>query len=681
MSARIRSGDAGALSEADFEEAFEKIPHMVPLIPRDLDKRFQAIAKSLNNEAANWMTTCASLVEIRSIVKFGELDGKTIASRMLSIQDEIRQAVSSLRSQVARDACMTVAYVAAQIGHEFKSQSEGLLPDLLRLSGQSTKIMATSGIIALKYICKYIRNPTFLQMLFEELKSSKNKLIRATISQMLYTIVEEWPEDTLQKNVQLLFQALEKGSVDADPTARKFSREAIQMAEAKISGFSAMSSARAIPTARTRTAQSTYIPMRAKSDMTSHKLRQPMSAASARILANQRKPSNPLPTGGNIPTKSQPSSRNASPKRQRPTPTQTPIQTSSSSSAIRSRVLNERRINGNGGSAVVPPRPVNGDMKGRQQPFRQVSEPKIHHVRQMRSPSPTKVANGNSEGGRRTPSNLRQPSAIITPSKNTTPVYRPQQRTVTQLTSQMSSMSVSDRNGTEDVHGLLMKTQPRTDGSLLSNPEAREALDQLARLVGDNKVIQMDYYFPQMFSRALDLACNPDVENLVRCAAVRLVKALVKQSKGISQRINTLITEILNLEENELQLHKEVEDLYVEISNSIPSHVILPTLLNLVKQTKPTDPTKKVCAKLKLLPYVLHKTDPDSVESMVDEVVPVLCQIYESSNASTVRRDCVICLIVFKNKVGMERLNQILNTTLEKLVDAYSKRHNMAVWK
>lgn len=48
---------------------------------------------------------------------------------------------------------------------------------------------------------------------------------------------------------------------------------------------------------------------------------------------------------------------------------------------------------------------------------------------------------------------------------------------------------------------------------------------------------------------------------------------------------------------------------------------------------------------------------------------------------SSVRRDCVICLIVFKNKVGMHQLRQQLNVTLEKLVEAYSKRQNMSVWQ
>lgn len=94
------------------------------------------------------------MVQIRSIIKYGNIDGKALATRLSSIQDELKNSVGSLRSQVARDACMTVAFIAQQLGLDFKHQAEGLLPELLRISGQSTKIMATSGITALKYVCK-----------------------------------------------------------------------------------------------------------------------------------------------------------------------------------------------------------------------------------------------------------------------------------------------------------------------------------------------------------------------------------------------------------------------------------------------------------------------------------------------------------------------------------------------
>ncbi|CAD5216615.1 unnamed protein product [Bursaphelenchus okinawaensis] len=661
MTARGRTGDAGAISEAEFEDSFSKIPQSMP-VHRDLEQRFQAIAKALQNEADNWSVTCNALIELRSIVKYGGLDGKTIAQKLNNIQDELRQSVRSLRSQVARDACITVAYVAQHIGMDFKNQAESLVPDLLKMSGQSTKIMATSGVTALRYICKNIKNHAMLQMLFEELKNNKSKLIRSTICLLLLNVVEEWPEELLQKNAQLLYQALEKGSTDADATARKYSRDGLQKAEAKVTGFSAMCTSRAIPASRGRTAQSSYIPMRATSDMTSHQIRKPFSAASNRVPISQRKPSNPsLASATNCPPKSQPGSRNASPKRRQ---FPTPIQPSTSSSAIRSRVLNERRMDNN--PAAVPPKPTNGDLKGRQT-TRQISEPKIPQVRQMRSPSPPK--NGH-DVGRRTPSNLRQPSAPITPKMNT-PVYRPQPRVISHTTEQ---------NGSQDVQTLLANTEMRHDGSPSSTRTVRESLDQLTRMVNDHKIPQLDYYLPQLFTRSLEIAKDTDAEGIVRCAAVRLLKALVKNAKGITPKVNTLITEIVSLEENELPLHKEIEDLFVEISNSCPVNAVLPILLNLVRATKTSDPTNKVRATLQLLPYVLHKTDTIMVEGLVDDIVPVLRQIYENSTVTGVRRDAVICMIVFKNKVGIERIQQRLNANLVKLVEAYATRRHLAIF-
>lgn len=75
-------------------------------------------------------------------------------------------------------------------------------------------------------------------MLFEELKNSKSKLIRSSICQMLFVIVDDWPEELLHRNASTIQQALEKGSEDADPTARQYSREGLQKAQERIPNVS-----------------------------------------------------------------------------------------------------------------------------------------------------------------------------------------------------------------------------------------------------------------------------------------------------------------------------------------------------------------------------------------------------------------------------------------------------------
>lgn len=152
-------------------------------------------------------------------------------------------------------------------------------------------------------------------------------------------------------------------------------------------------------------------------------------------------------------------------------------------------------------------------------------------------------------------------------------------------------------------------------------------MDQLARLTNENKISQWDLNFNTLFTRSLDLAVDNSVDVQVRCAAVRLLRALVHQKRGINQRVHHLVNTIVNLDCNELALNKELEELFVEIARSVDSTLVLPVLLNLIRPTRPDEATGKVCSRLRLLPHVLYNTAPENVDRLVDDVVPVLCTV------------------------------------------------------
>ena len=60
--------------------------------------------------------------------------------------------MKDLRSQVVREACITLAYMSVRLTTRFERTAENVIPAMLNLIQNSAKVISTSGAIALRYI-------------------------------------------------------------------------------------------------------------------------------------------------------------------------------------------------------------------------------------------------------------------------------------------------------------------------------------------------------------------------------------------------------------------------------------------------------------------------------------------------------------------------------------------------
>jgi CLIP-associating protein 1/2 len=60
--------------------------------------------------------------------------------------------VKDLRSQIVREACITLAYMSVRLTNRFERTAEGILPAMLNLIQNSAKVISTSGTVALRFI-------------------------------------------------------------------------------------------------------------------------------------------------------------------------------------------------------------------------------------------------------------------------------------------------------------------------------------------------------------------------------------------------------------------------------------------------------------------------------------------------------------------------------------------------
>ena len=99
---------------------------------------------------------------------------------------------------------------------------------LLKLINNGNKLLAETGHQCILALIVYVQSGKILPRLLEEIQS-KNVFVRARIAEYLVKIFEVYPENTLEKHMAVLENALVLGVSDASQETRAFSRNAFKL--------------------------------------------------------------------------------------------------------------------------------------------------------------------------------------------------------------------------------------------------------------------------------------------------------------------------------------------------------------------------------------------------------------------------------------------------------------------
>lgn len=192
---------------------------------RDVDQHINQICEALGN-AEDWAGRMNALKRVRGLV---------IASRE-SYESEVYEVIrktaaqftaqtKDLRSQVVREACITLAYLAQTFGNKLDIFMEVQMANLINLLQNSAKIMATSSLIALRFIIENVHSAKLIPFIANGLES-RSKEIRRACCEYLHQMLQTWDTHYLERSVQMLSNAIKKGVLDADADARVLARKA-----------------------------------------------------------------------------------------------------------------------------------------------------------------------------------------------------------------------------------------------------------------------------------------------------------------------------------------------------------------------------------------------------------------------------------------------------------------------
>ncbi|XP_036830670.1 CLIP-associating protein 1a isoform X20 [Oncorhynchus mykiss] len=215
---------AGAVDEEDFIKAFEEVPTIQIHSNRDMEDNLSKVREVLSDDKNDWEHRVVALKKVRSLLLAGALDYDSFPQQLRLLEAPLKLSAKDLRSQVVREACITLGYLSTLLGNKFDHCAETLMPTLLNLVPNSAKVMATSGMAAIRLILRHTHYSRLIPIITSNC-TSKSVAVRRRSYEFLELLLLEWQTHTLERHVAVLTETIKKGIHDADSEARSVARK------------------------------------------------------------------------------------------------------------------------------------------------------------------------------------------------------------------------------------------------------------------------------------------------------------------------------------------------------------------------------------------------------------------------------------------------------------------------
>ncbi|EYB97752.1 hypothetical protein Y032_0137g2002 [Ancylostoma ceylanicum] len=225
---RNSGNSAGAVNEEDFRKAFTQVPKCDIYSAKELQSQLESIRQVLENSQLDWSQRVNSLKLLRSILINGGMDFESeLITGVHCLEDALITSVKDLRSQVCREACITVSFLCEKLEASIVRLCEAILPATIGLIQNSAKIMSSSGANACYFIIKHVEHPKLIPIVLSY-SSSKSKEIRKIVQDLVNQMLAIWTPTKLEKNLSGIIDCIKAGISDADPQARTSARNGYQ---------------------------------------------------------------------------------------------------------------------------------------------------------------------------------------------------------------------------------------------------------------------------------------------------------------------------------------------------------------------------------------------------------------------------------------------------------------------
>ncbi|XP_022446321.1 CLIP-associating protein 1 isoform X18 [Delphinapterus leucas] len=210
---------AGAVDEEDFIKAFDDVPVVQIYSSRDLEESINKIREILSDDKHDWEQRVTALKKIRSLLLAGAAEYDNFFQHLRLLDGAFKLSAKDLRSQVVREACITLGHLSSVLGNKFDHGAEAIMPTIFNLIPNSAKIMATSGVVAVRLIIRHTHIPRLIPIITSNC-TSKSVAVRRRCFEFLDLLLQEWQTHSLERHISVLAETIKKGIHDADSEAR-----------------------------------------------------------------------------------------------------------------------------------------------------------------------------------------------------------------------------------------------------------------------------------------------------------------------------------------------------------------------------------------------------------------------------------------------------------------------------
>ncbi|XP_031725851.1 CLIP-associating protein 1a isoform X11 [Anarrhichthys ocellatus] len=215
---------AGAVDEEDFIKTFEDVPSVQIYSNRELEDQLTKIREVLSDDKHDWEHRVVALKKVRSLLLAGATEYEGFPQQLRLLEAPLKLSAKDLRSQVVREACITLGHLSSLLGNKFDHGAESIMPTLLNLVPNSAKVMATSGVATIRLILRRTHYPRLIPIITSNC-ACKSVAVRRRCFEFLDLMLLEWPTNTLERHVAVLTETIKKGIHDADSEARSIARK------------------------------------------------------------------------------------------------------------------------------------------------------------------------------------------------------------------------------------------------------------------------------------------------------------------------------------------------------------------------------------------------------------------------------------------------------------------------
>ncbi|XP_062421150.1 CLIP-associating protein 1a isoform X2 [Pungitius pungitius] len=222
--ATAKEAAAGAVDEEDFIKTFEDVPPVQIYSNRELEDQLGKIREVLSDDKHDWEHRVVALKKVRSLLLAGATEYEGFPQQLRLLEAPLKLSAKDLRSQVVREACITLGHLSSILGNKFDHGAESIMPTLLNLVPNSAKVMATSGVATIRLILRRTHYPRLIPIITSNC-ASKSVAVRRRCFEFLDLMLLEWQTNTLERHVAVLTETIKKGIHDADSEARSIARK------------------------------------------------------------------------------------------------------------------------------------------------------------------------------------------------------------------------------------------------------------------------------------------------------------------------------------------------------------------------------------------------------------------------------------------------------------------------